>query len=109
MRIPSRHWLGALGLLVGAGCSGDHEVVVTREQFGAAWPLAVNSAVVVCRDHGQAALLRLGVEEFALTEAARAQGYRDASEIAAAPGRAVSPDLEPLRSVCEVEVASEGP
>jgi hypothetical protein len=108
MRRPSRVWLGVLGLgaAVAAGCGGDHEVVVTREQFGDAWPLGVNSAVVVCRDGGDAALLRLGVEEFALTEAARAQGYRDAREI---PGSEVRADLEPLRAVCELAVASEGP
>ena len=109
MRKPSRAWLGMLAVhaAVAAGCGGDHEVVVTREQFGDAWPLAVNSAVVVCREGGEAALLRLGVEEFALTEAARAQGYRAASEIPGASGAA--PDLEPLRTVCEMEVASEGP
>jgi hypothetical protein len=108
MRKPSRPWLRVLafGAAVVAGCGGDPEVVVTREQFGDAWPLAVNSAVVVCRDGGEAALLRLGVEEFALTEAARALGYRAASEIPGATGTA--PDLEPLRSVCELAVA-EGP
>ena len=105
MRKPSRLWLLAL-VLAAAGCGADPEVVVTREQFGATWPLEVNSAVVVCRDGGEAALLRLGVEEFALTEAARAQGYRDAREIPAARGHAGAPNLEPLRAVCEVAVAS---
>ena len=105
MRTPSRLWFGTLVLAV-AGCGAAPEVVVTREQFGDTWPLAVNSAVVVCRDGGEAALLRLGVEEFALTEAARAQGYRDAREIPAAGGLAGTPNLEPLRAVCEVAVAS---
>jgi hypothetical protein len=105
MRKPSRLWFGAL-VLAAAGCGADPEVVVTREQFGDDWPLAVNSAVVVCRDRGEAALLRLGVEEFALTDAARAQGYRDAREIPVARGHGGPPNLEPLRAVCEVAVAS---
>ena len=58
---PAGLLLIALGVLIslGAGCS-DPEVVVTRRQFGADWPLEVNSANVICAEDGNVAILRLG-------------------------------------------------
>lgn len=93
-------------------CS-DPEVVVTRDQFGEAWPLAVNSARVVCGE-GRGARLELGVETYALDEASRAAGYPDAREVARQipvdPSRpeigSWPADIEPLRAVCDAQVSA---
>ena len=50
-----------------AGCQpGGREVVVTRDQFGDAWPLQVNSAKVVCSDDDEAAYVRIGRKLYGL-------------------------------------------
>ena len=60
-------------LTVIAGCQpGGREVVVTRAQYGEAWPLEVNSAKVVCADAGDAAYVRIGRRLYGLNEAADA-------------------------------------
>ena len=92
--------LAACLLVFAAGC-GDPEIIVTRDQFGDEWPLAVNSAVVVCADDGAAPLLKLGVRRYALNEAARARGYPDAAEIAVE-----SSDVSKLGLVSTAQVAS---
>lgn len=95
-----RRILLLLPLLGFAGC-GDPEVIVTREEFGDEWPLAVNSAVVVCAEGGSAAVLKMGVRRYALNDAARGLGHPDASEVAA-------PQTDPsvLSAVCTSQVAS---
>jgi hypothetical protein len=96
-----RRSLLAVSLLgFAAGC-GDPEVIVTREQFGDEWPLGVNSAVVVCAEGGEAAVLKVGVRRYALNEAARALGHPDASEVAEP-----SADVSVLSGVCTPQVAS---
>lgn len=61
---------------------GGREVVVTRDQLGDSWPLAVNSAIVVCG--GESGVeLKLGPQRYALDEVALARGLPDAKEIAA--------------------------
>ena len=87
-------------LVLAAGC-GDPEIIVTRDQFGEEWPLAVNSAVVVCADDGAAPLLKVGVRRYALNEAARARGYPDAAEVALEAS-----DPSKLGLVCTPQVAS---
>ena len=96
---------------LGPGCrlASDDEVVVTREQFGDAWPLQVNSAKVVCTENDEDALLKLGSKLYALGAGSRARGYPDASAVARqtpvdpdnpAHGSAVA-DLSPLRAACD--------
>ena len=81
------------------GCAaGEREVVVTREQLGESWPLEVNSAKVVCARGGELALLKLGTRRYALNPSARDAGYPDA-------GGVTSSDTEPLRAVCDADVA----
>ena len=73
-----------LGVLfgIGVGCQpGNREVVVTRDQFGEAWPLEVNSAKIVCDDDSEAAYLRLGRRLYGLNAAAVANGAAAASEV----------------------------
>jgi hypothetical protein len=93
---------------------GEQEIVVTRDQLGARWPLQVNSARVICSDEG--AVLRLGQKRYALDETALAQGLPDAREVAARrphpqdPERASVPaDLAPLLEACDglAHVASD--
>ena len=104
--------IGCLAVLSG-GCS-EREVVVTREQFGEAWPLAVNSARIECSEDGSVAVLRLGSSRYALNEAARARGHADALEVAReVPVDSTRPelgsfpaDMSPLRGVCEAQVAA---
>ena len=77
----------------GAACS-DREVVVTRDQYGDAWPLRVNSARVVCPSGGgDGALLRLGTKTYALDPLAESRGHAPASRVAAF-------DPSVLRSAC---------
>jgi len=97
--------LAALGMLA-AACSPvhDRQVVVTREQFGGDWPLAVNSAEVVCSDADGMALLKLGTKLYALDAAARERGYPDSAELRR-PGASADPAT--LRAVCDTaDVAS---
>ena len=102
----------AAAAAVALGCS-DPEVVVTRDQFGEAWPLEVNSARVVCGE-SRGARLELGVETYALDATARAAGYPDAREVARQlPVDPTHPeigtwpaDVEPLRAVCDAQVAA---
>lgn len=64
--------LGAL-LAALSGCQpGGREIVVTRDQFGDAWPLQVNSAKVVCAEDGDATYVRVGRRLYGLNEAADA-------------------------------------
>ena len=64
------------------GCQpGSHEVVVTREQFGEAWPLEVNSAKVVCSQGAEVVYVRLGRKLYGLNEAAEAEGYPSITEV----------------------------
>ena len=51
---------------------GAEEIVVTRDQLGAQWPLQVNSARLSCSDEG--VVLRLGQKRYALDTVALAQG-----------------------------------
>lgn len=91
------------------GCAeSGREVVVTRDQLGSSWPLAVNSATVICG--GDAGVeLKLGPRRYALDDAARARGLPDAKEIAAEipvdpsrPEIGTWPgDVAVLRSACE--------
>ena len=85
---------------------GAEEIVVTREQLGAGWPLQVNSARLSCSDAG--AVLRLGQKRYALDSVALAQGLPDAREIAARRpppedphGASVPADLAPLLDACQ--------
>jgi hypothetical protein len=79
--------------LGGAACS-DREVVVTRDQYGGAWPLHVNSARVVCPSDGAGgALLKLGTKTYALDPLAESQGHPPAGRVAAF-------DPSVLRSAC---------
>ncbi|MBW2270404.1 MAG: DUF2511 domain-containing protein [Deltaproteobacteria bacterium] len=89
------------------GCTPENEaeIVVTRDQLGAEWPLEVNSARLRCSDEG--AVLRLGQKRYALDAAALAQGLSDAREVAiqrpdpADPDHASVPaDLTPLLEAC---------
>lgn len=95
--------LAALGVLT-AACSPvhDRQVVVTREQFGEEWPLAVNSAEVVCSDADHMALLKLGTKLYALDAVARARGYPDAAEVRR---RGASADPAVLRAACDTTAA----
>ena len=97
-------------------CSGaDREIVVTAEEFGSDWPLSVGSAVIEC-GAGDVALLKLGVERYALSDAAAAQGYPDARTITRAvpidPAQreigTTRADVEALRAVCDGQVAAGG-
>ena len=86
------------------GCwQSSREVVVTREQVGRAWPLVVNSAVVICSE-ADGTVLKLGSRRYALDPAARAKGLPDAAEVARQvpdSARGTRPaDLEPLRDAC---------
>ena len=86
--------------LASPGCgTSEREVVVTRDQFGTAWPLAVNSARVICSG-GDDAVLKVGPQRYALTPAARADGYPDVAAVARG-------DTEPLRAVCDADVAAQ--
>ena len=95
------------------GCSqGQREVVVTRDQVGRSWPLAVNSATVVCRgDDGIE--LKLGPKRYALDEVALSRGLPDAKGVAAEvpvdpqrPEFGTWPgDVFQLSSVCETVAA----
>jgi hypothetical protein len=103
-----RGFAGALAAaaLVGAlpACSGDgHEVVVTREQFAERWPLEVNSAVVVCPGGEHGSLLKIGTRRYALDDAALAQGFPDARQLATAG----EGDVAPLRDVCTSVAAAD--
>ena len=105
--------LVALGLTVlSLGCGGDREIVVTRDQFGAAWPLQIASAKVVCSRGSAGALLKVGPRRYALDDQARSRGYPPASEIARSlpPGpdapAGTTADVRLLRDVCEAEVAA---
>ena len=92
--------LGAMLVAVLLGCSGaEREIVVTREQYGTAWPLTVNSAKVVCRRGGDLAILKVGTKRYALTEAARAAGYPDAGPVTRA-------DPQGLLEVCGADIAA---
>jgi hypothetical protein len=104
----------ALGPLLALACTPvEREVVVTREMFGDAWPLAVNSALVLCTEDG-GAVLKVGRERYALDEVALAQGHRSAREVAAEkpvdpnnPAIGTWPaDTDPLRAVCVGDVAA---
>ena len=84
---------------------GAEEIVVTRDQLGAQWPLQVNSARLSCSDEG--VVLRLGQKRYALDTVALAQGLPDAREIAvrrpqpgAPDGASVPADLAPLLDAC---------
>lgn len=106
-----------IALLIAAaavlGCGGDNEVVVTRDQFGDSWPLVVNSAKVLCQDSG-AAVLKVGSQRYALDQAGVDRGLPHAREIVAQlpvdPNRpeigSWPADTEPLRAVCEAQVAA---
>ena len=92
--------------------AGGREVVVTRAQLGDSWPLAVNSATVVCG--GDAGVeLKLGPRRYALDEVTLARGLPDAMEVAAEipvdrkrPEIGTWPgDVKVLRGACE-EVAA---
>jgi len=64
--------LGTLLFLL-AGCQpGEREVVVTRDQFGEAWPLQVNSAKVVCSNDGESMYVRIGRKLYGLNADAEA-------------------------------------
>ena len=90
---------GLLLAALAAGCV-DRGVVVTRDQFGDDWPLAVNSARVECEEAG-AVVLRLGSRRFALNEAAANQGHPEPAEVLAEGA-----DPSPLLSACAPQVAS---
>jgi hypothetical protein len=80
--------------LGGTACA-DRDVVVTRDQYGDAWPLQVNSARVVCPDDGaDGVLLKLGPETYALDPLAESQGHPSADRVATL-------DPSVLRSACE--------
>lgn len=102
------------GAALACSQAGDSEVIVTREHFGEAWPLEVNSARVECSEAG-GKVLRLGPRRYALDEAARAQGLPDATDVARRqpdpedPAHGSVPaDLRPLAEACDVpaDVAS---
>lgn len=99
---------GILGVV--AGCQpAEVEVVVTRDQFGDAWPLQVNSAKVLCAGAGEAAYLRLGRKLYGLNAAAEAEGLPSANEVVrqipvdpANPAVGSWPaDLAPLAEACD--------
>lgn len=71
--VPAGAWLACQ--------PGDREVVVTREQFGDAWPLEVNSAKVVCTADAEAAYVRLGRKLYGFDEAAESEGYPSIQEV----------------------------
>ncbi|MDJ0848688.1 MAG: DUF2511 domain-containing protein [Myxococcota bacterium] len=90
-----------LAILAGlAGGCVDRGVVVTRDQFGDAWPLAVNSARVECGDGG-AAVLRVGSKRFALNAAAESQGHPEPAEVLSEGA-----DPSPLLRACAPQVAA---
>jgi hypothetical protein len=104
----------ALASLATLACGpAEREVVVTREMFGDAWPLAVNSALVLCSEEG-GAVLKVGRERYALDEVALERGHRPAREVAAEkpvdPGNPAigtwPADIGPLREVCASGVAA---
>ncbi len=88
-----------LAAALAAGCV-DRGVVVTRDQFGDAWPLTVNSARVECADSG-AAVLRIGSRRYALNEAAEGEGVSDPREVLTEGGSA-----DALLRACAPQVAS---
>lgn len=91
-----------LALAASAGCSpAEREVVVTRDQFGERWPLEVNSAVVVCAGDEAGAVLKVGMQRYALDEAARARGFPDVREVG------IAGDIAPLVSVCTAVAAED--
>ena len=111
----SRILLSTVSLGALLACAGaEREVVVTRDQYGEAWPLEVNSARVLCPDGDDAALLQLGPKRYALTPSGREAGYPDAREVAAE--RPVAPDNPALgtwpadtgvlSAACNAQVAS---
>lgn len=93
-------------LSMGCAPRSAEEIVVTRDQLGADWPLQVNSARLTCSEAG--AVLRLGQKRYALDAAALATGLPDAREIAARrpdpryPESEGAPaDLAPLLEACD--------
>ena len=103
----------ALAIAVAAStlaCNIDVErrTIVTRDQFGERWPLAVNSAVVECSRDGSVAVLKVGTKRYALNDKARERGLPDASEVSRIvpilSGRPVSgtafADTDELGTVC---------
>ena len=67
-------------LILMAGCQpSGREVIVTRDQFGEAWPLQVNSAKVVCAEEGEPIYLRIGRKLYGLN--AEAQEAPPVSEV----------------------------
>ena len=94
----------ALGL--GCGAGGEREVVLTRADLGDDWPLAVNSATVLCSDEGSA-VPKLGPRRYALDDTT--DRYPHAREVARAiPVDPNNPDIgawpadtEPLRAICD--------
>ena len=87
-------------IAAGVGCS-DAEVVVTRRQFGAEWPLEVNSASVICAEDGDVAILRLGAKRYALNEAARSRGHPGPEEVLREGA-----DPAALGAICSAQVAA---
>ena len=77
----------ALAIAVGVGSTlacnigVERRIIVTRDQFGERWPLAVNSAVVECSRDGSVAVLKVGTKRYALNDKARERGLPDAREV----------------------------
>ena len=87
------------------GCQpSGHEVVVTRDQLGEAWPLQVNSAKVLCS--GDATYVRVGRRLYGVSPEADAPPVSEiARQIPVDPRQpelgAWPADTAPLLEVCE--------
>lgn len=112
--LPGKRFVAlALSTAAAVACGPrSHEVVVTRDQVGDAWPLEVNSATVICGG-ASGTELKLGPERYALDDAALARGLPDAKQVAAEiPVDRTRPEIgtwpgnvSVLRSACD-EVAA---
>ena len=100
-------WIVAafVALLVGGflwnavtGSTGSHVRTVSRSDYGAAWPLTLDSVKIGCDSHNPYVLV--GDTFYALDGAGRAAGYKDLDPIwaydPAAAGLKV--DIAPLRA-----------
>ncbi len=70
-----------IGSTLACGIDIERRTIVTRDQFGDQWPLAINSAVVECSRDGSVAILKVGSKRYALNDRARALGFPDAREL----------------------------
>jgi hypothetical protein len=71
----------AVGSCLACNLDLERRRIVTRDQFGERWPLAMNSAVVECSRDGSIAVLKVGRKRYALNDKARERGLPDAREV----------------------------